>query len=271
MRKLIILFILIGATVHGQWPQGKGHAYIKLGSWNQQSNTTYDINGNSRELNGERSYFIPGVYARFGVTDKFTITGYLPYVKTNETIYSDGLNPSTFQEGVNIGDATIAFERLLYKSKKGHVIAAGLTFGIPLGDTDPNVGTGDGEFDTTFRLLAGSGYKIFNQTFYVKGHLGYTARSKGYINQIRSGLETGTTFGKLFVLGRLTSIKTERTLRDLSSTGGLFADFEKTTLGAEATYNINKNWGVSAGYSKFLSGKLLFNAPAYTYGVVYKY
>ena len=266
MKKLLILFILIGATAYGQWPQGKGHAYIKLGSWNQQSTSVYDIDGVSRDIR-ERSYFIPGVYARYGVTDKFTITGYLPYVETTDGL---GLERNL---GRSVGDATIAFEHLI-ASAKGQVFSGSITLGLPIGDaSNPNVGTGDGELDVTARLLAGGGYKLFNHKFYAKANVGYTKRSKGYIDQIRSGLETGTTFGPIFILARLTSVKTVKTLtaESLAGTGGLFADFEKTTLGYEATFNINEHWGISAGHSHFLSGKLLFNAPAYTYGLIYKF
>ena len=53
---------------------------------------------------------------------------------------------------------------------------------------------------------------------------------------------------------------------------GLFGDrIEQTTWGSEVTFNFSKRVGLSAGYVRYLTGEQVFNAPAFTYGVVYKY
>ena len=278
MRHLILLLLLC-ATAQAQWPQGKGQAYIKLGSWAQQSRTHFEPDGSVSIEGGLRTYFIPGLYARVGLNDKWTATGYFNAVSTSQSLES--VRGTFTQSLTSFGDMNLSLERLLYRSEKGFHLGTDITFGLPTGNANSIVGSGDGEFNQMVRVLAGTGYSIGDevvgkQNFYAKGYVGINRRTEGFSSEFRGGLETGTTIkNKLFVLTRLSVLKSlnNKPLQDLTSNSSLavFGDrIERTTLGFEATWNLDENWGISAGYTRFLAGKIVFNQPSWTTGIVYK-
>lgn len=265
MRRLLLLLLLVGITASAQWPQGTGHGYFKLGTWSQVSDTHFEDDGNV--ITGdERRFFIPGLYARVGLSDKWTATTYIPFVITSQEIQAvDGI---VTQRGQSIGDINLSLERLLYK-KKGFVFATDLTLGLPTGRTGI-VGSGDGEFNQMVRLLFGQGFKYGQYPGYVKSNFGYNNRTNGFSNEVRWGVETGVTADKLFILARVNSI---RSLKDspYQIGGNIFGDrIERTVLGFEVNYALNKKWGLSAGHNTFLSGAYVFNAPSWTTGITLK-
>lgn len=276
MRHLILLLLLC-VTAQAQWPQGKNSAYLKLGTWNQHSVHHFETNGNISEPGGLRTYFIPALYARVGIDDKWTVTGFVPVVNTSQFI--ETTNGGFTIEDTNLGDINIFVERLLLKLDTGFHVGAELGFGLPTGFTGiglsgfPSpVGSGDGEFNQIISLKVGSGFKIGEQNLYYKASLGYNNRTQGFLNEYRWSAETGTTFNKLFVLSRITNITALNKENITVNANNIFGNgIEKRVLGFEATYNLTKHWGISAGYNRFLSGTLVFSDPSYTYGVVYQF
>ena len=274
MKKLILLLLLC-ATAQAQWPQGKGQAYLKLGTWNQNSDTHFSDTGEI-EPNGLRTINVNSLFARVGIDDKWTITGNFPLINTSQSLESE-IRVFT-ERGINVGDINLSLERLLYKSEKGFHLGTDITLGLPVGEVGV-VGSGDGEFNQQIRVLAGTGYAIGDeivgkQHFYAKGSVGINNRTQGFSDEFVGALETGTTIKDiLFVLTRLNVIKSfnNAPLQSFTNNHAVFGDrLERTTLGFEATYNLSDTWGLSAGYVRPLTGKFVFNAPAWTAGLVYK-
>lgn len=271
----IALLYFATSSAHAQWPQGKGQAYLKLGTWNQNSDTHFSDTGDV-EPNGLRTINVNSLFARVGIDDKWTITGNFPLINTSQSLES--VRGVFTERGINVGDINLSLERLLYKSEKGLHIGADITLGLPVGAVGV-VGSGDGEFNQMIRVMAGTGYAIGDevvgkQYFYAKGGIGINNRTQGFSDEFVAGLETGTTIkDKLFVLTRLNVIKSfnNEPVQFFTNNHAVFGDrLERTTLGFEGTYNLSDNLGLSAGYVKPLTGKFVFNAPAWTAGIIYK-
>ncbi len=274
------LYIFIGiailyfATGHAnaQWAQGPGHAYLKLGSWNQSSNSEFESNG---KLNGvpfpERTFAIRSLFARVGVDSLYTATLQVPLVYTALGADEQLGLPETLSAN-DLGDINVTLERSLWNND-GFVGGAALTLGIPTGTTnDPFLATGDGEWNQMLRLLIGSSYKIGKQNMYWKGYAGFNHRTKGFSNEYRLGLETGATVGQIFALARVGSTQFFNDEEGGIVSGNfLNRNYERVNIGAEVTYYFAPKFGVSAGYNHILSGRNIINAPAITYGLIHKF
>lgn len=267
MKKLLLLFILISTTAMAQWPIGGGKTYAKLGVWQQSSDTHFTDTGTS-DPNGLREYFIPGLYIRTGLNDKWTMTGYIPVVHTSQALQN--VNGHYTDSDTNIGDVNVSLERLLYRKNK-FVLSADLTLGIPSGVVGV-VGSGDGEFNQQLRLLAGGGYKIFNRSYYLKGYAGFNNRTEGFSDELRAGIETGTKRGKFLLLTRLSTIQSLKNKPRLPvGSNAVFGDrIERTVIGSEVNFELSKKIGLSVGYNRFLQGEYVFNAPSWVYGITFK-
>lgn len=267
--KTLLLFLLLSTSALAQWPMKPGRTYAKLGVW-QQTATHHFTDQGEKDPNGRRVYYIPGLYVRTGVDKYWTMTGYVPLVYTSQVLQNT--EGYYVMRDTNIGDVSVGVERLLYSGRGGTAFSAQLRLDFPSGALGVT-GAGDGEFNQELRLLGGTSYRLFDHHFYLKGHLGFNNRTKGFSDELRAGIETGSRWGSFFMLMRLGSIQSLKNNPPLpAGSNAIFGDrIERTTLNGELTYHMTERIGFSFGYSHFLAGERVFSAPAISYGILYRY
>ena len=192
--KWISLFCLLMVPIFayaGGWPKQKGEAYYKLAYASINALHFFNSNGNKVAIGNDLGFYTWSFYGEYGLTDRLTITTYLPFATTaklHEQTNSPGGSITT------IGDTNVGFKYGLILNKP-HVLSASLTLGLPFGTTSDDTSggvnslqTGDGEFNQLFKLE--TGHSLSNG-FYASSFLGANIRSKGFSEEIQFGGEVG--------------------------------------------------------------------------------
>jgi len=180
-------------------------------------------------------------YGEYGVTDRWTTVVYAPLFSRN--LYNNQVSSTT-------GDILISGESIN-------------SIGV--------LQTGDGEFNQSIQIDAGSGFQIGKTNAYFSTYVGVNNRTNGFSEEFRYGLEVGASFlhQKLWIIGRLGGIESFNngsSIADVNSTS-IFADrAEFTSFGAEASYYITRQFGVSASFATAFRGKIIAAAPSYSVG-----
>ncbi|MDB4016213.1 hypothetical protein N8345_01870 [Flavobacteriaceae bacterium] len=257
----------------------KGTRYYKVGTWFLEANQHYTNKG-LLDPNATRGIFVTSLYGRNGITDKITLVGYIPFIRVyqNKQVFTS-CNPGQPGEAVNsFGDIDLAVEVQILKRPKW-LLANSLTLAIPSGNisgrSDGSYQTGDGEFNQTLKVLAGTSFKVAKHSFYAKGSLGVNNSSNGYSDEIRLGFQTGSQVfkNKFLFLVCLNTIQSffNGSLSAENSNGSIFANnVEVANLGGEINYFLTKKWSTSFGYSILLSGENIYKAPALAGCIAYK-
>ena len=273
---LLTLFSIQSITAGGGWPQKKGQGYIKLSEWWLVSNQHFTGTGQI-DPNVTTGIFNSSIYFEYGITDRLTVTGYVPFFSRtyNNNIVSETTGEILFEgESLNsFGDTDLGLQ---YGLTSGVVnTSISLTLGLPLGVSDGGsqgtLQTGDGEFNQLLKVDAGFGYKLLGQNAYANTYIGYNNRTNGFSDEYRFGLESGVNLlnDKLLALVRVFGVLSAKNGAPSGDTGtSIFANnAEHISISPELNYNVGKNWGVSASVSTALYGKLIFASPAYAIGV----
>ena len=284
MKKSIILSLLFVFTcqlfTHAQWLEKKGNGYFKLSAWSLEADQHY-TNSGKIDPNATRGVFNLNLYGKYGLSDNWNVIAYIPFfVKSYQNHQVSSVTNETILEGEehsSFGDMDLGIEYRLFKKSK-YAFSATLTLGLPSGDSkggsDGSYQTGDGEFNQELRFNAGTSFSLFKQSFYGKGYLGLNNKTENFSDEIRAGLETGTSFvgRKLLLLIRSTIVKSLKngSLNASNSSGSIFANnVEFISVGGEVAWKFSKKLGVSFGYEGAISGKVIYAAPSYSGGVFY--
>lgn len=280
VKKIIyLLFFFSSFGAFGQWAQEKGKGYYKIGVWSLVADEHYTNTGRV-DPNATRGLVITHLFSRYGLTDQLTLVGYLPHTQVfqNRQVFSSGRNAVEGEKFSSFGDINLGLEYQWF-AKKGWAISSSLTLGLPTGKStggsDGSYQTGDGEFNQLIRLHLGKSYRLRNQRFYAKGSLGFNQRNKGFSDELRFSIETGTKIlqDKLLLLTRISHLNSLENgyLNATNSNGSIFANnVEVTNWGAETIYAINKKWSVLLSGSIPLSGRLIYKAPAFAAGISFQ-
>lgn len=281
---ILIVFLIISTTPllwAGGWPQPKGHGYFKLGQWWLISNRHYTDSG-LIDPNVTTGVFNTSLYAEYGFTDRLTGVLYFPFF--SRSYFNNTISGTTGEvlipgEAINsIGDTDIGLKYGLIINKPV-VLSATLTLGLPLGNNSGgslgNLQTGDGEFNQMLQVDAGTAFKIAGQNAYANAYVGYNNRTNNFSDEIRFGVEGGISFfkDKVTTIVRLYGIRSMKNgdlNAGINSTSIFANNSEHVTISPEIAYNINEKWGVSAGFGKAISGKIIFADTAYNAGVFFK-
>lgn len=279
---ILALALLLPATqltAGGGWPQPKGHGYFKLSEWWLVADQHYTDVG-LLDPNVTFGLFNTTLYAEYGLTDRLTVVLNAPIF--SRSYFNNQVSATTGEvfipgEAINsVGDVNLGFQLGLFAGK-GWSGSATLMLGVPLGEdsggTQGNLQTGDGEFNQLLRLDIGRGFRLGKLDAYANAYGGFNNRTNGFSDEYRFGVEAGVTFwnNKITALARLygvRSLKNGDLPSDQSNSTSLFANnSEHLTFSPEIAYNINEKWGVSAGFGKALSGRIIFANTSYTVGV----
>lgn len=283
MQKLIVFVILffgmsVSVFAGGGWVLGKGGSYIKLSEWWIVSDQHFTDAG-LIDPNVTSGIFNTSLYGEYGITDRFTVIGYVPFF--SRATMNNQISATTgevINEGDAIqsfGDTDIGLKYGILKNKRV-ALAASLTLGLPLGNSkggrEGNLQTGDGEFNQILQVDAGLPFKLFGQNGYTNLSLGVNNRTGGFSDEFRYGAEVG--FGlmenKLWLIGRIVGTESMRngTLsNDINSTSIFANNSEFSSYSVEAAYYLTKKVGVSASFASAFRGQIIFAAPSYSVGV----
>jgi hypothetical protein len=284
MKKTIILSLLFVFTcqffTHAQWLEKKGNGYFKLSAWSLEADQHY-TNSGKIDPNTTRGVFNLNLYGKYGLSDNWNVIAYIPFfVKSYQNHQVSEITNETLLEGEafkSFGDVDLGIEYRLFKKSK-HAFSTTLTLGIPSGDSkggsDGSYQTGDGEFNQQLRFNAGTSFSLFKHSFYGKGYVGFNNKTENFSDEVKAGLEVGTSFvgSKLLLLLRSNMVRSLKngSLNASNNNGSIFANnVEFISIGGEIAWKFTKKIGLSLGYHSAISGKVIYAAPSYEAGLFY--
>lgn len=141
--------------------------------------------------------------------------------------------------------------------------------------SDGSYQTGDGEFNQQLRFHLGKSYQIGKQSFYVKASVGVNQRSKGFSDEFRASVETGTKIfkDKLLTLVWANTIQSfyNGSLDASNSNGSIFANnVEVVNIGGEFIFRLNAKLSCGLSDSYPIIGRVLYRSPAFSTGISYQ-
>jgi protein XagA len=215
---------------------------------------------------------ITSFYGEYGVTNKFTILGYVPFLINNQLGATKNATGGTVLPAVsatNFGDVDLGFRYQLY-NKNGISLSANVLLGLPTGNPTQANGliTGDGEFNQLVKLAVGTG----KTRWWTQGALGYNNRTRGYSDEFRYDFEFGYKFfnDRFLTIIKLNGIESLDNGTAKENPAGLFSNnVEYAGVGPEFLYYVNdkKKMGVSLRVAGSLKGRNILAAPSIAVGV----
>lgn len=257
----------------GGWPAPKGGGYFKLSEYFIRSGGYYAPSGEIIDI-ATAGIYITSLYGEYGLTDKLTVIGYLPFFSRatlNEQVDRNGMLIAP-GDGVNsFGDTDLSFKYALITNKP-IVMSASLTFGIPFGNSQGGetgvLQTGDGEFNTMLSVEASRG--INEGRGWVNTLLAFNNRTNNFSDELRWGLEIGHRLGNKWSAGlKFYSVNSLNNGSDIGTpANGIFSNnIEYLAITPEINYNIKDNFGISTSVGFAASGKRVLASPSFSAGV----
>jgi protein XagA len=215
---------------------------------------------------------ITSFYGEYGVTNKFTLLGYVPFLVNNQLAATKNATGGTLLPAVsatNFGDVDLGVRYQLY-NRNGISLSANLLLGLPTGNpTDANgLITGDGEFNQLLKLAIGTG----KTRWWTQGGVGFNNRTKCFSDEFRYDFEFGYKFfnDRLLTILKLNGIESLDNGTTKENPAGLFSNnVEFAGVGPEILYYVNdkKKMGVSLRVAGSLKGRNILAAPSIAVGV----
>ncbi|WP_010523132.1 hypothetical protein [Aquimarina agarivorans] len=280
----LFLLITTSSFAGGGWTKKKGKSYIKVAGWWVESQDFFSGNGGSSSSPVTNGLFHLNIYAEYGITDKLTAIGYVPFFTRSYRNDLKSVRPSgeviqnVSGDDLNtFGDTEIGVKYSIFQ--KGRIALAGsVIFGLPFGDDgannspDNNLATGDGEFNQIIR--ADLGISIHNSdksSVYGNVYVGYNNRTEDFSDEYRAGAELGAGLlgNKLWFIGKIDVIEsTENGDKPIEGGASVFANnSEVVNLTGENAIYFTDKIGLNAAVSFPISGQFIYDAPAITAGL----
>jgi hypothetical protein len=167
---LMSLFFSVQAF-SGAWTAKKGTMYNKIAGNFFISTEDFDSDGNRVSSPSQFTDTNITYYAEYGITDKITMFGSLPYKKVEQNPDNSAL-PS--ESTTDFGDVEVGTRYNFSDTKKG-VISGQALVSIPgLYDSDALVPVGNGDYQVEFRFLYGK--SLWPRPMYYGLEFGYRFR-----------------------------------------------------------------------------------------------
>lgn len=233
-----------------------------------QSNQVFDPGGEVVPFRTLGNHTI-SFYGERGITDKFTVQAYIPFLVRNVLNETVGLQSGVVLEpGIaynNFGDVDISFRYALPFGKLP--VSATLLLGFPTGNSTQNSGlfTGDGEFNQMLKLSTGIG----KTNWWTQFGLGFNHRTRGFSNEIRYDGEFGYKLlnGKLLAMLKVSGIESMDNGKEGASSTGLFSNnVEFLSPGLELLYFIKPNYGMTLRTAGAVKGQNVLASPSFSFG-----
>lgn len=272
---LIALFIPV-ATIAGGWPQKKGKGYFKIGQMISISSRYFNPEGNKITIEPRIGLYVTSFYGEYGLTDKLTVVGYVPFV-TRSVLNNLQLRNGEFKEGdalTSFGDTEIGLKYGLVKDKP-IVMSATLSVGLPLGNPGSpetsGLQTGDGEFNQKLSLDVSKSF--YPKPIYASVSAGFNNRTKGFSEEVHFGAEVGYSVGRFTIITKLNGVESLRNgdTRDNEQQSVFGNNIEFLTFTPELIYEFSSGKsGLSANIVTVISGSQVLASPAYNAGFFLK-
>ena len=193
---VLLLAILSAGQTSAAWVREKGQTMLGLGASYTSANKVYDGTGQTSAIPRftETAVQLAGEY---GITERFTAgaaTGLLALSSAEDsTLMSTGRNYT------GLGDSLLSGRYLIYSGS--FLLSAGLDLGLPTGNKNAAIPSGDGEWSVLPRLSLAGGFNAGFQGFYLFS-TGYHKRTVGYSDEVHAQAMIGARFGFVtFILG----------------------------------------------------------------------
>ena len=273
LKTFILTMVLLAPSVlkAQAWTKAEGTGFYKL-DFSRISAT--DVFNTKSEVIPFRTITnnITSFYGEYGVTNKFTLLGYVPFLinnKLGETKNATGGIVLPAVSETNFGDVDLGFRYQLF-NKNGISLSVNLLLGLPTGNSTQKEGllTGDGEFNQMLKLAIGTG----KTRWWTQGALGFNNRTKGFSDEFRYDFEFGYKFfnDRLLTILKLNGIESLDNGTAKENIVGVFSNnVEYAGVGPEVLYYVNdkKKMGVSLRVAGSLKGRNILAAPSIAVGV----
>ena len=277
IRISILLISFLPIFVHaGAWTKAKGEGYSQLSFTYIKSHSLFLEDGRDLELRRDVTDMTLQGYLEYGLTDKFTLLGVLPFKFTST---GDELFPTTqFKDTLEAGSLSglsnimIGFKQRLFNKK--YVGSFQLTFESWHSRYDAPTGlrTGYESMALSPSFLIGRGW---DKTFF-SAELGIKYRTNSLSHQWKAGIEVGRKFGDktwiIAVVDDLESFHTGKSFNGNAEHTGLYVNNQESfSYGAKFIHSISDSWAVNlAGYGAFAGNKVA-HFPALVAGISYEW
>jgi len=261
----------------GPWTQPVNGGYGQLSFTGIFSyDRLYADNGDGIILNRNVTDITVMGYFEFGLTDKLTLVGYIPYkmVKTTDDINPNGEFADTLMAGSlsGFGNPALAVKFSLIRGKL--LLSGQVRIDAQVFARERSAGLLTGYFARSFipSLIVGGG----TSRFYAFAEAGVRIRSNGYSNDLVANMEAGyLVFGRLWFSGVGDILQTlsdgSRPL-DGSEQTGLYANGQEYfAYGVKAILEISTKWGVNGSIFSAGSGNLVPETAPITVGLYHRW
>lgn len=267
---LLYFFVFPSVLMAQAWTKGGNSGFYKLDFTRIASSRVFDTRGEVLPFRPTSNNTF-SVYGEYGVTNKFTLIGYMPILVANK--FAESKNPAGVTLPViketSFGDVDLSFRYQLY-NKKGMSISANLLLGLPTGNSKQENGllTGDGEFNQMLKIAAGTG----KAKWWTQAAIGFNNRTNNYSDEFRYDFEFGYKFfnDRLLAILKINGIESLDNGTAKENSVGLYANnVEFGGYGPEILYYVSnkKNIGVSLRLGRSFKGRNILGGPSFSMGV----
>ncbi len=260
---------LTASHAGGPWPLKKGQGYYKLSEWWVRHDQHFDTGANL--IPHKRAwYYRSALYGEVGVAKGWSLLVNVPFYINTGRITGEQIG--------GFGDVDVGIKYGFSTSKIP--LAISFSMGIPSSRTEDISGvllqTGDGEFNQILRADIGKSFSIKGRQAYIASYLGFNHRTEGYSDEVLAGLEFGMAFLKnnLWIIYKsniVESLKNGEKMPGNFATSFYSNNQEYFSYDLEASYFVDKHWGITVGSAGSFRGEAIPARRSYTIGVFIKY
>jgi hypothetical protein len=241
----------------------KGHGDVAL-SFTSEGYDKFWVGGTKVEDPGVGSVRTQSLslWFRFGLTDRLSLTGDVPYIHTK----GDGLGG--FEER-DVQDLTLALEYRIASCgdsvRSDLVGAVGYRSDVARYEANLPVDVGDGTDDWLFRLV----YQLRVRNFYFSQQVGLDVRGQDAPDGVPLYTEVGQTWGRITGTGFYSRFIAHGGT-DIGAPGFTFPSNgdEYTRVGARVYGRVSDHFGLSGSYFTTLTGRNTGDSSGFSGGVV---
>ncbi len=177
-RLVIVLVALSCQTLAAAWVRAPGETLVGLGVSYTSANKVYDDAGKTPGI-PRFTEIATNLFGEHGVTERLTLGAAVPLLSLHSA--EDMTMLSNERRNTGIGDSVATGRYLLVQGPV--LVSAGLDLGLPTGNKNAAIPTGDGEFSLLPKVAAAGGFQIGLPVFYLLS-AGYHKRTVGFSDEV---------------------------------------------------------------------------------------
>lgn len=279
MKKLTLitcfLFILLAgpmiANANG-WVPKAGKGFIKIGQNFIFADQFFGNDGSTSAITTS-GFFSTSLYGEIGITDRLTVGTYVPFLfhsYINGTRFTSGRTSIEGMEATDFGDLDL-FAKYGLIQNKPLVLSLSILLGVPSGQSEGLLTSGDGEFNQSIGINLG--YKLPKAPVFLGSSVAYNNRTKNFSDEFRFNLEVGYQYKDYTLIVKNINTWSLRNGEDGTASGGIFSNnVSYNLIGPELLLgNLVKNMGVSINYYKTISGENTIANDQFGVGIFSKF